>query len=123
MKLRVTRDIDIPDERIRDLLCAGLEGGIGYWGTITEYHNPDNIECEFKHLDLPMSAHGYIRISENEDPDDKGRLLHKQTIEDGLKAMSERFQNHFDTFMAENEDAETGDVFIQCCLYDDVIFG
>jgi hypothetical protein len=37
--------------------------------------------------------------------------------------MQEQYPRHFSNFISENYDAETGDVFLQCCLLGKVKFG
>lgn len=41
----------------------------------------------------------------------------------GLSLMSRDYPNHFADFMAENEDAETADVFVQCCIFGNIVYG
>ena len=41
----------------------------------------------------------------------------------GFDIMSKNFVNHYKNFLEEDEDAITGDVFVQCCLFKDVIYG
>lgn len=37
--------------------------------------------------------------------------------------MAEKWPRHFGNFISENEDAETGDVFIQLALLGDIVYG
>jgi len=41
----------------------------------------------------------------------------------GLQVMAEEYPRHFADFMSENEDAETADVWLQCCLFGEVVYG
>jgi hypothetical protein len=50
-------------------------------------------------------------------------LLDLGTIRNGLQVMADKYPNHWHDFINDNEDATTGDVFLQCCLYGEVIFG
>jgi len=115
------------DERVHDLLCCALEGGVGYWCEILEYGNPDNIKCEFRHLELPMSENGYLLIhshlEEDADPDNKPVKLNKEALARGLQVMHDKYKWHYDNFEKENEDAETGDVFVQCAVFGKLIYG
>ncbi len=58
--------------------------------------------------------------SEGDMPD---TLLDLGTIRLGLQTMADKYPNHWHDFINDNEDATTGDVFLQCCLYGEVIFG
>jgi hypothetical protein len=50
-------------------------------------------------------------------------MLDRVAILEGLRIMAEKEPRHFADFMTENDDADTGDVFLQCCLYGEVIYG
>jgi CBS domain-containing protein len=41
----------------------------------------------------------------------------------GLQTMADNYPNHWHDFINDNEDAATSDVFLQCCLYGEAIFG
>jgi len=41
----------------------------------------------------------------------------------GITEMATKFPKHFLDVMQDNCDAETGDVFIQCCVFGDLIYG
>jgi hypothetical protein len=53
----------------------------------------------------------------------KPLTLDRAAIDRGLAIMAEKYPRHFGDFIADNEDSITGDVFIQCCLLGDVIYG
>ena len=44
-------------------------------------------------------------------------------LKEGLTQMAGTYPKHFEDFMNENEDAITGDVFIQCIMFGEVIYG
>jgi hypothetical protein len=122
MKVEMTKEIDEQD--ISDLLCNAFEGGSNYWYTIKEFGNPDNMKCEYRHLELPMSENGYLMIGTNDDGDgDKPACLDRTALAKGLQIMSDKYSVHFQNFIMDNADAETGDVFLQCCLFGDIVYG
>ena len=123
--------MDIPDKRVADLLCCGFEGGVG-WCIITDYKAPEAPRSEwrsvwgegeiFPHVDFPLL--GGAVLCELVDPCDEDELvLDRKACERGLRVMSKKYPRHWGNFLAENEDAETGDVFIQCALLGEVIYG
>jgi len=114
--------VEIEDQRIKDLLCSAFEGGSNYWYQIESYINPNNVTVEFRYIDLPFIEGCGIMIADSEG-DMETKLLNREAMEKGLKIMSEICPLHFKNFMTENDDAETGDVFLQCCLYGYIIFG
>lgn len=65
---------------------------------------------------------GSVTMIDLED-DDKRYRLDKAALEKGIKVMAEKFPRHFSDFLTENDDAITGDVYVQCCCFGDVIYG
>lgn len=114
-----TMTVELPDTVVHNLLCCALEGGVGYWNQITGYEG----KCgEFPHLDTPMSSTGALLTRDTEEdvnlpPLTRGRL------QEGLQIMATKYPRHFENLLEENEDAETGDVFLQCCLLGEVVYG
>lgn len=131
---------EIPIKRVQDLLCNAFEGGSNYWYLIEEFHKPTRFDHYswdapepgraqevFKHLDYPTNPGGYLIVSdaklEGEIDKVSKRRLNLASIEEGLKVMAEKYPRHFADFMTEHDDAITGDVFLQCCLFGEVVYG
>lgn len=59
--------------------------------------------------------------------DDAGRVnelrIDMPAIEKGLKVMAEKHPRHFADFIGDNADATTGDVFIQCVVFGELVYG
>lgn len=134
-------NLNIPEHRIKDLLCCGIEGGIGYWAEIIEYDLPSNLmESDFyeggKMTDpdnywhpseiIPF-AKGCSVVLQQTEPDDGEEAdvwrLNRSALVKGLAVMMNKYPKHAADFLAENEDANTGDVFIQCCLLGEIVYG
>ena len=122
-KFQVTTTTEISDERISNLLCSALEGGSNYWYNLVEYINPNNVECQHKHLELPLIEGCGIMIGDIEDDEEAPILLNREAMQKGLKIMGEKYAWHLKAFLEENDDAETGDVFLQCSLFGSIVFG
>lgn len=136
MNIKITQDI--PLSRISDLLTCALEGGSNYWYMIEEKTKP----IGWTYLDemRPSRKNGYwiheyalneggellIESMEEEEDEQGGKKLYRlnlKTIKSGLQTMADKYPSNFSDFMAENEDSITGDIFLQCCLFNDVIYG
>lgn len=141
----VTHDIDI--ERIRGLLCCGFEGGVGYWCQIIDYTFPDGVKYDdfreggkrqdpenyWHPCQLVPTTNGCAVIcnidageglsEEEEKQNEEGLRLDLEAIGRGLKIMANKYPHHFADFIQENDDATTGDVFIQCCLLGEIVYG
>lgn len=121
--------LDIPVRRIQDLICSALEGGSNYWYTITEFNEPDefpnrfDLNRVFKHVEYPTNPGGSLVIRDKEDDSRPDLVLNLDSIARGINVMAEKHPRHFAVFLSENDDAETGDVFLQCCLFGELVYG
>lgn len=118
----------ISNQRAADLLCSAFEGGSNYWYMIESYVKP---EVEGKpwadeytpaYISIPFSVGGAVII---EDDDGKTFTLNKAAIAQGKTLMEndERYSHYFADILNENDDAATGDAFLQLCLFGEVIYG
>lgn len=125
---------EITPERIASVLCSGFEGGsygVGYWLRIMEYRDPETKPTKSilgqRYTDFPLQGGAVVcrlydepgQTDEHYDP----LVLDYAAIQRGLKVMSEKFPRHFADLVNEDDDATTGDVFIQCCLLGNVVYG
>ncbi|MDD5092815.1 MAG: hypothetical protein PHV74_00320 [Dehalococcoidia bacterium] len=120
----LTATNQIEDQRVKDLLTSALEGGSNYWYMITRHTYAPGLgrnDVEFPHIDLPFIDGGSLTIKADEDP--KEYTLDRRAIEKGLRIMAEKYSKHFSDFMNENDDSITGDVFLQCCLFGELVYG
>lgn len=140
-KITVTVPLQISMQRIAATLCSGLEGGINYWAMIGDYVEPKAIwhgkgdADTFPHIDYPLSKGGsimvYDRLSEI-DPDFDGddeednmpkHCLDLAAIMRGLEVMARVNPYQFSRMLMADGDATTGDVFVQCCIFGEEIYG
>lgn len=144
----VTVEVHVTPEQIANLLVSAFEGGSNYWYEITKFGKPKVFDtfCGltlaqlqktgevagnkgpkiFPHVDYPMSTGGYLLIKQTVDEGGPGvRKFTWTSIARGLRDMaaSETYQHHFLDILKDETDATTADVFLQFCLYSDVLFG
>jgi hypothetical protein len=133
MKRAFTTLVEISDDDIANLLCSAFEGGSNYWYRIIKFNKPkgkvwageDGDMAEFAHISYPLSPGGSLIIAVEGDEAKAGlkyRLSRKQ-LQSGLDAMRLRCPHHFANVINNNADAITGDVFLQCCLFGEAIYG
>lgn len=113
---------ELSAKRVSGLLCTAFEGGSNYWYLIEDFENPDNVPVEFRHVELPFVG-GAVLVSVPDDGDGKVYRLDRAAVERGLAVMAEKYPRHLLDFIEENDDADTGDVFLQCALFGEVIYG
>jgi len=128
---KVTTTMDIPLERVADMLCCAFEGGSNYWCHIKVNKAPESFDFRYmpdlsdkpcSYTDYPTDRGGYPIVGDVEEEQEDG-LLDLGTIRHGLQVMADKYPRHFQDLLNENEDATTGDVFLQCCLWGEVVFG
>jgi hypothetical protein len=134
--------LDIPDKALKGLLCDAFEGGSNYWYTNLAPMFPRGLSMrDFqeggKAQDpqeywywaelLPLTKGGAVTLQIQ---DEGGQTLagrphriDRAKILKGLKIFQRDYPKHFADFLSENDDATTGDVFLQCCVFGEVIYG
>lgn len=125
-KITVKVDMEIFEDRLKDLLICALEGGSNYWYKIEDYiypsgQNKDSLEIELEHVELPFK-NGALMIKDTLDVTDLKYRLDWWSIHRGTQIMSKNYLKHFNDFINENDDAITADVWLQCCIFCEVIY-
>lgn len=117
-------------KRISDLLCNAFEGGSNYWYEIKGYKYPEGKtkeDFEFQHIEVPITEDGAIIVGtlKNDDGsyDMPEKELNLKACLKGLRVMRNLYPRHYADWLIENDDATTADVYLQCCLYGQLIFG
>lgn len=121
--------IVVTRKRIYDLLsCATHSGGSAYWAVIEKTNGPGIVGGD--HDDEPDYWHGgSVVFSANCDGQPYQHLgktrfvLNDATIAMGLSLMASKAPKAMGDWLGENEDMFTGDVFLQLCLFGEVVFG
>lgn len=126
--------IEVSDERIRGLLCCAFEGGSNYWYQNLDWECDDPtvtiqdlIAKDDRNWHWPYTApfRSDCRLTleiKEEDPVQKV-VITREKLESGLQIFANAYPRHYGNFVAENDDAETGDVFLQCVCFGEVIYG
>jgi hypothetical protein len=138
--ISVTSDIKL--SRVAGLLCSAFEGGSNYWYRIEDFKEPANPVSHFedgdntvyRHIDYPLCPDGAVIVAdlldriedeENEDGTAKYRtyVLDFEAVQRGLSLMPTKAAYQWGRFLSEDDDADTGDAFLQCCLFGEVRYG
>jgi hypothetical protein len=106
----------IDPKRVSDLLCSAFEGGSNYW---VKSGRREGFEGYLSDVALHEGATVFIKTID----DDKELKLDRLTILNGLQLMMTKQPRHFGDFLAENDDADTADVFLQLALFGEMIYG
>ena len=120
-------EVTITGEMIENIIVGALEGGSNYWYMLGEGipesdgQTPMSVRIANKILDDPEYK---LPIYDIEDED--GEPLGYLTQEGMLKAfeiVSRNYNWHYNNMMSDSDDAETHDVFFQCAVMGDIIYG
>ena len=115
-------------ERVKDLLTCAFEGGSNYWVEVAERvgEAQDRKQAPFL-CDCPFVKDGYLKIKEKSDEAEDGIggwfNIDPETIKTGLAVFAQKYPKAFADFVNENDDAGTGDTFLQCVCFGEVIYG
>lgn len=112
MKMKAT--IEISDEKIENLLVCAFEGGSNYWIDHTE------IDPKCKFYEAPFES--WLKVYTVDEPG-RAWFLNRITLESGMSLMAQKHPRHFADVVSENEDANTGDIFLQLCLFEELVYG
>lgn len=109
---KVRSEFSITRQRVIDLFISACEGGSNYWcAELTPKGNGDAY----------MSMLAGFTVVESETA--KKTVVTSKDIQGGLELMAKKYPRHFFDFLQENEDAVTADVFLQLCVFKDLIYG
>lgn len=122
-KIEITCYFD-KDKLLKDidyLLCDALDGGASaYWAKMTKKGNDVKAGTPLYFIKRELS------IGEIEPSTDNGiisKKLNEENLLIGLKVMAQKYPYHFSNFISENADGITADVFLQCSVLGDVVYG
>lgn len=112
-------------ERVSELLKSAFDGGGHCRFRVVGRHRPQPVDlCTndtgvIVDLDYPLHDRGFLDLIEVT-ISEKVLRLDLEAIKRGLAVMAHICPRHFADFLNENEDAITGDAFLQCCLFGQV---
>lgn len=126
-------------QQVQDLLSSAFYGGIGYWAIIEGYVSNGEVVHVPTSPSVFVTKPGHalqIAVPEraNNNPDEwkfKGKkdgdvqlvLLTPEKLQKGIQIMAENYPRHFGDWCNDNSDSITGDVFVQCSLFGEIVFG
>ena len=124
--MRVQIEIDVTPQRIADLVCTGIEGGeVNHWLYYFRNRSPCNPEVWYSTAEFWAQNRITIEVAYDDGKSDQAviKLITDRDVEAAMKKFAEQHPTHFRDFLDENEDAYTGDTFLQLLILGDVIYG
>lgn len=133
MEIKIKTTITITAEQIASLLASAFEGGSNYWYRIDEFDEPfepmafrTDANQVFRHIDYPMNSGGKLVISCLEDGEINGKtswVLDQKALIKGMRTMAKKYPDSFRAVVDDSADANTADLYLQCCLFGSVELG
>lgn len=99
--------IMLPVKRVADLIQSGLYSGLAWW-------------VKSVGIDGDIFEDGTIVLTTRENGD---KTLDLDAIGNAMFLFYEKEPRHFADWIAGRDDATTGDVFIQLCVFGEVVYG
>lgn len=101
------------DDQIINLFITACEGGSNYWcNSLTPLgKNKDAYRAMLYGFTLTDGTDG------------KEHTVTSKDISKAINLMFTEYPHHFGDILKENDDAITGDVFLQLCVFGEVIYG
>lgn len=118
-QIKVIVPMEFDQERIAGLLCGAFEGGSNYW--CSKVYRIKGEHHGFMSDDIASGAVSVFGVFDQEEG--KRHICRSSDLAKGLQIMAEKYPRHFADFLSENGDATTGDVFFQCVVFGDAIYG
>lgn len=117
-----TASIQIDAQKIADQIISAIEGGSGYWleGFIP---TPETraLAQERPWYACPQVWSGNFEVKC--DVEGEAKLFKPENIQAGLEYLAAKYPDRIAEIVNESGDAETADVFLQACLFKDVVYG
>jgi len=131
--------VEVPWQTVGNILVNAFEGGSNYWYMIHDKKRPKNFDNSekgderFSHMSYPINEGGAILVSneklsggkgcEDGEDDHKEKWVNQKSLTRGMKIMAEKYPEHFNDMISENDDSITGDVLLQCTIFGKLIYG
>ena len=121
---KVQPTVEITYDQVSNLVVCALEGGSNYWCRfIKKESGSDPANAKLSYCECPLQPDGWLLLEDmEEDGKAKRYTLDLPKIKKGLQRMAEKYPSHWANLVQENEDANTGDLFLQLCLFGDLVY-
>lgn len=118
-----TASIQVDAQTIADQITTAIEGGSGYW--LTAFKPTAETKALAKEQPWYACPHvwsGNFEVECQIDGEEK-KTFKPENIQAGLEYLATRYPNRIAEIVNEGGDAETADVFIQACLFKEIVYG
>jgi hypothetical protein len=138
----ITMQHDVPKKDVQNLLVGLFENNYSPWlreiksknlaegFTFTDFRQNGRMQDskDYYHWSqiIPVTEGCSLTLSVDDPDSDSGGekdfVLDIEAIRRGLQVMATKYRKHWNDFVDENDDANTADIFGQCCVYGEYIY-
>jgi hypothetical protein len=126
--LTIQRPTKITLDQIASLLCSSFEGS--YWANVDMAYTPTDAEMtdsetygDWAGFAFYMVNHPDFKLTLTDCEEEETHTLTLDTLKKGIKVMAKKYPRNFNDFINDNLDAHLGDVYLQCSVFGEVIYG
>jgi hypothetical protein len=126
---KVVQENILDEETVDSLLVSALEGGSRDWATIEAHVDRKGDKAKgCKYLsDYVLKGSGIVISNETAEgtdgPDYRKTVVNRVTVEQALQRMAKQDPRAFQDIINDNADAITGDILLQICVLEKVVYG
>lgn len=121
--MEVTLTTAIAGRRIADMMVTAIEGGSGYWCETINLLEGTALKRPWYDDETLYEQPFVIGVVDAEEPDSTIHL-NQEMMKRGFELMASQYETtHWADFLEQNEDADTADVWLQLCVFGEVVYG
>lgn len=110
-------------QQVEDTLCAAWEGGACHWLSCHGFRPPtdpaDIARVIYRYQNALYDGGAcLVRI----DGEERELELTCEKLRAGVQILAEKYPRHYADMVSDDGDADTGDVFLQCCLLGELVY-
>jgi len=127
-KFKVVQENILDEQTVDSLLVSALEGGSRSWATIEGYVDRKGDKAKgCKYLsDYVLKGSGLVISNDMEEtttsPDYRKTIVNRDTVGQALQCMANQEPRAFQDIVNDNADAITGDILLQICVMEKVVY-
>jgi hypothetical protein len=125
MNIQVT--IPVSTQTIVDTFNTAIEVGSGYWLSEIDWGHigkiAENRQERYEYLGNAIEDDDDQWKLHLTDDEGKRHIMNQDKLWLGMHLMARDYPRHFDDMINDNGDAITADIFLQCVLLGDIVYG
>lgn len=112
---------NVHNKDIIDILVSAFEGGSNYWyDDLEPLKRTSSLKNTSDRFYDDLVKNGFSLVDKETG---KSHKVSSKDLQHGFQTMAEKYPTHFGDFKEGNFDAETADVYLQCVVFGEAIYG